>query len=172
MNYVELRCKTNYSFLEGASHPEELVVRAKELGYRGLAITDRSSLAGVVRAHAAAKDHALKLIVGAELDPVAGHGGREAAVLGLAVDLEHVEAQREVPADQFRRDRGGAGEQPAAAVEPDHLAHVVLAADRLQRLVEVSQNAIIPLGLPPPALLLIHICCPTLPAKALACAAV
>lgn len=70
MNYVELRCKTNYSFLEGASHPEELVVRAKELGYRGLAITDRSSLAGVVRAYAAAKDHALKLIVGAELDPV------------------------------------------------------------------------------------------------------
>ncbi len=70
MDYVELHCKSNYSFLEGASHPEELVDRAGELGYGGLAITDRNSLAGVVRAHAAAKDRQLKLILGAELTPV------------------------------------------------------------------------------------------------------
>lgn len=67
--YAELHCKTNFSFLEGASHPDELVRRAAELGYRALAITDRNSLAGVVRAHGAAKDEGLKLIVGAEITP-------------------------------------------------------------------------------------------------------
>lgn len=46
--YAELHCKTNFSFLEGASHPDELVCRAAELGYSALAITDRNSLAGVV----------------------------------------------------------------------------------------------------------------------------
>ena len=49
--YVELHCRSNFSFLTGASHPEELVARASELGYAGLAITDDGSLAGVVRAH-------------------------------------------------------------------------------------------------------------------------
>ncbi len=70
MRYAELHAKTNFSFLEGASHADELVVRAAELGYLALAITDRNSLAGVVRAHTAAKDSALKLIVGAELTPL------------------------------------------------------------------------------------------------------
>src|SRR6185369_3736677 len=70
MRYAELHCKTNFSFLEGASHPDELVVRAKELGYAALAVTDRESLAGVVRAHTAAKEAGLKLIVGAEIYPV------------------------------------------------------------------------------------------------------
>ena len=72
MRYVELHCKTNFSFLEGASHPDELVERAAELGYSGLAVTDRNSLAGVVRAFTATKDVSLKLIVGAELHPVDG----------------------------------------------------------------------------------------------------
>ena len=67
--YAELHCKTNFSFLEGASHPDELVYRAAELGYAALAITDRNSLAGVVRAHGTAKDLALKLLIGAELTP-------------------------------------------------------------------------------------------------------
>ncbi|HZZ72226.1 MAG TPA: error-prone DNA polymerase [Pirellulales bacterium] len=66
--YAELRCKTNFSFLEGASHPDELVFRAAALGYRALAITDRNSLAGVVRAHGAAKQAGLKILIGAELD--------------------------------------------------------------------------------------------------------
>lgn len=65
--YAELHCKTNFSFLEGASHPDELVVRAAELGCTALAITDRNSLAGVVRAHAAAKQVGLKLLIGAEI---------------------------------------------------------------------------------------------------------
>ena len=54
--YVELCCRTNYSFLEAASHPEELVARAARLGHASLAITDVNSLAGVVRAHAASRE--------------------------------------------------------------------------------------------------------------------
>jgi error-prone DNA polymerase len=64
--YAELHCVSNFSFLRGASHPEELVARAAELGYAALAITDECSLAGIVRAHVAAKQRGLKLIAGAE----------------------------------------------------------------------------------------------------------
>jgi len=70
--YAELHCKTNFSFLEGASHPDELVNRATELGYAALAITDRNSVSGVVRAHAAAKQTGLHLLVGAEIAPTDG----------------------------------------------------------------------------------------------------
>ena len=69
MSYAELHAKTNFSFLEGASHPDEMVCRAAELEYAALAITDRNSLAGVVRAHVAAKELGLKLLVGAEITP-------------------------------------------------------------------------------------------------------
>jgi len=65
--YAELHCLSNFSFLRGASHPEELVARAHELGYSALAITDECSLAGVVRAHMAAREHGLKLVIGSEL---------------------------------------------------------------------------------------------------------
>lgn len=65
-DYVELRCVSNFSFLRGASHPEELVARAKQLGYQALAIADECSLAGVVRAHVAAKEHGLKLLLGSQ----------------------------------------------------------------------------------------------------------
>jgi error-prone DNA polymerase len=64
--YAELHCLTNFSFLRGASHPEELVGRAQALGYAALAVTDECSLAGVVRAHVAAKAAGLKLLIGTE----------------------------------------------------------------------------------------------------------
>ncbi len=64
--YAELHCLTNFTFLRGASHPQELVQQAAELGYTALAITDECSVAGVVRAHTAAKSIQLKLLVGAE----------------------------------------------------------------------------------------------------------
>ncbi|MEM9645089.1 MAG: PHP domain-containing protein, partial [Planctomycetota bacterium] len=70
MRYVELHCRSNFSFLEGASHPDELVERAAELGYAGLALTDRSSVAGVVRGHAPAKECGLPYFVGTEVHPV------------------------------------------------------------------------------------------------------
>ncbi|MFK7822314.1 MAG: error-prone DNA polymerase, partial [Planctomycetaceae bacterium] len=69
LRYAELHCKTNFSFLEGASHPDELVQTAASHGYSALAVTDRNSLAGVVRAHVAAKEVGLKLLVGAEVTP-------------------------------------------------------------------------------------------------------
>ncbi len=65
--YAELHCLSNFSFLRGASHPEELVGRAAALGYAALAITDECSFAGVVRAHVAAKECGLKLILGTEI---------------------------------------------------------------------------------------------------------
>ena len=65
--YAELHCISNFTFLRGASFPEELVLRADALGYTALALTDECSLAGVVRAHIAAKECGLKLIIGTEL---------------------------------------------------------------------------------------------------------
>ncbi len=64
--YAELHCISNYSFLRGASHPEELVEQAALLGYSAIAVTDECSMAGVVKAHVAAKEHGIKLIVGSE----------------------------------------------------------------------------------------------------------
>ena len=64
--YAELHCVSNFTFLRGASRPEELAARAAQLNYTALAITDECSLAGAVRAHFAAKEHKLKLIIGAE----------------------------------------------------------------------------------------------------------
>ena len=66
-DYAELHCVSNFSFLRGASHPEELVGQAASLGYQALALTDECSLAGIVRAHVAARDAGCRLIVGTEL---------------------------------------------------------------------------------------------------------
>jgi DNA-directed DNA polymerase III PolC len=66
--YVELHTLSNFSFLRGASQPEELIAQAKALNYAGLALTDECSLAGAVRAHVAAKEHGLPLIIGTELN--------------------------------------------------------------------------------------------------------
>lgn len=66
--YAELHALSNFTFLRGASHPEELVETAARLGYEALAITDECSMSGIVRAHAAARDYGLKkLIIGSEL---------------------------------------------------------------------------------------------------------
>ena len=64
--YAELHCISNFTFLRGASFPEELVERAEALGYSAIAITDECSLSGVVRAHMAAKERRIKLIIGSE----------------------------------------------------------------------------------------------------------
>ncbi|MFC0775437.1 error-prone DNA polymerase [Terrimonas alba] len=72
MNYTELQITTNFSFLRGASHPEELVEQAVAFGYKEIAITDRNTLAGMVRAHAAAKKKNIRSIVGCRLDLLDG----------------------------------------------------------------------------------------------------
>jgi len=66
--YAELAVTTNFTFLRGASHPDEMVYQAACLGYRAIGITDRNTLAGVVRAHVAAKYCGLKLLIGARLE--------------------------------------------------------------------------------------------------------
>jgi error-prone DNA polymerase len=72
--YAELQVTSNFSFLRGGSHPEELVARAAELGYRAIAVTDVNSLAGIVRAYAAAKNFDVSFIVGCHLQVKAAVG--------------------------------------------------------------------------------------------------
>ncbi|MEO8925293.1 MAG: PHP domain-containing protein, partial [Caldimonas sp.] len=81
--YAELHCRSNFSFLTGASHPEELVLRAAGLGYGALAITDECSLAGVVRAHVEAKAQQLHLVIGSEMRLVTPTSGTPHARLVL-----------------------------------------------------------------------------------------
>jgi error-prone DNA polymerase len=71
-DYAELQVTSNFSFLRGASHPEEMVEAAKELGLAAIAITDRNTLAGVVRAHAQAKKSGIRFLTGARLDFTCG----------------------------------------------------------------------------------------------------
>ena len=134
--YAELHCVSNYSFLRGASHPEELVERAWTLGYKGLAITDECSLAGAVRAHEGLKQVIynfklspetidFKLIYGAEfkLDcglklvflacNRAGYGNLSALItLG----------RRRAGKGHYQLNRGDFESLPPAAVMPDCLA--------------------------------------------------
>ncbi len=72
MSYAELQVTSSFSFLRGASQPEELVERAHALGYRALALTDRNTMAGVVRAYYAARKTDLHFIAGTRLDLVDG----------------------------------------------------------------------------------------------------
>src|SRR5690606_12806083 len=72
--YVELDSTTNFTFLTGASHPDEMVERAAHLGHTAAAITDTNTLAGIVRAHVAAKEARIPLVVGARLRLISPEG--------------------------------------------------------------------------------------------------
>ncbi|MCY4074198.1 MAG: PHP domain-containing protein, partial [Acidobacteria bacterium] len=92
MSYVPLRCRSNFSFLDGASQPDELVEQAHALGLEALALTDRDGVYGMVRAHVKAKELGVRLIVGAEVtvgdatgDAVARRAGRRRRGRGEAV---------------------------------------------------------------------------------------
>jgi len=79
--FAEVAATSNYTFLRGGSHPEEIVQRAAELGYAAIGICDTNSLAGVIRAHVAARQASIQLLVGARLQlrgvsrPVIDHRG-------------------------------------------------------------------------------------------------
>jgi len=91
VTYAELHCLSYFTFLRGASSPEELVARAAALGYRALALTDECSVAGVVRAYTAAREHGLQLIIGSEirLDQEDSAGDRQAVrIVVLAADRQ------------------------------------------------------------------------------------
>lgn len=72
MSYTELQVTTNFSFLRGGSHPEELIEEAARLGHTEIAITDRNTLAGIVRAHVAAKKKGMRIIPACRLDLMDG----------------------------------------------------------------------------------------------------
>jgi error-prone DNA polymerase len=72
MSYTELQVTTNFSFLRGGSHPEEFVEQAASYGYTAIAITDRNTLAGIVRAHAAAKTRHIRILPACRLDLLDG----------------------------------------------------------------------------------------------------
>ena len=86
--YAELFCLSNFSFLQGASRAEELVARARQLDYSALAITDECSLAGVVRAHAEARDAGLRLIIGSYFRLNNPDGSAALTVIALAKNRE------------------------------------------------------------------------------------
>ncbi len=86
--YAELFCLTNFSFLQGASSAEELVARAVQLDYAALAITDECSLAGVVRAHAQAREANLPLIIGSHFHLKHPDGSPALSLIALAQDRE------------------------------------------------------------------------------------
>ncbi len=73
MEYVELHCHSNFSFLDGANHPENLAEKASHLGYKALALTDHNGLYGIVRFHKACKEKEIKAIIGSEITLENGH---------------------------------------------------------------------------------------------------
>ncbi len=134
--YAELRCRSNFSFLGGASHPEELVARAQALGYGALALTDECSLSGAVRAHSEAERLKMPLIIGAEMQlslpaAVASTGRSKPAPkpAPLAVDAAQAAVHASVAAaandaavalQRGIRGTRGADASPPAEPPPDH----------------------------------------------------
>ncbi len=113
MSYAEFHCLSNFTFLRGASHPEELVRRANELDYAGIALTDECSLAGIVRAHAVARDLPLKLVSGSEFHceehmnlVVLAPNRRAYAALCALITL----SRRQAPKGQYRTDKSAISE--------------------------------------------------------------
>ena len=107
MSYVELHCHSAYSFLDGASAPEELAQRAAELGYQALALTDHDGVWGAMEFAQACKEFGVRPIVGAEL--TVQHEGARPFHLTLLVENRDRMAES-VPADH----RGSRRDAPAA----------------------------------------------------------
>jgi error-prone DNA polymerase len=128
--YAELLSRSNFSFLSGASHPEELVARAKALRYTALALTDDCSLAGVVRAHAEAERLRLPLIIGAQmrLQAQARPAPVPAAAAGPAPGAVHGAKPVSVPAQRQPGARPLASAQDRLADDAVHLARAAIAA--------------------------------------------
>ena len=82
--YAPLWCKSNFSFLEGASHAEELVEEAHRLGLRSIAITDRDGVYGLVRAHTKAKELGIQVLNGAQLTVASPRARLAASVITAA----------------------------------------------------------------------------------------
>jgi len=121
VRYAELHCLSNFTFLRGASHPEEQVKQAARLGYTALALTDECSLAGIVRGHAAARELPLQYIVGTELrleegvDVVVLASSRE-SYGALAALISH--ARRAAPKGSYKLNQNDFGQYLDATDSP------------------------------------------------------
>lgn len=124
--YAELFCLSNFSFLQGASHAEELVARAVELGYAALALTDECSLAGVVRAHAEAKRAGLPFIVGAHFHLEHPDGSPALSLILLAQNRNGYGNLSElVTLGRTRSEKGSYLLRPGDLdAPPEHLSHL------------------------------------------------
>lgn len=124
--YAELFCLSNFSFLQGASHAEELVARALELGYAALALTDECSLAGVVRAHAEAKRAGLPFIVGAHFHLEHPDGSPALSLILLAQNRNGYGNLSElVTLGRTRSEKGSYLLRPGDLdAPPEHLSHL------------------------------------------------
>ncbi len=103
--YVPLWCRSNFSFLDGASHPDELVEQAHALGMEALALTDRDGVHGMVRAHVKAKELGVRLIVGAEV--TVGDAAQPSTLVLLAANRTgYANLCRLITAGRLRRPKG------------------------------------------------------------------
>jgi error-prone DNA polymerase len=124
--YAELSCLTNFSFLRGASHAEELVLQAKALGLSALAVTDHNTLAGIVRAHAAARDAGLRFIPGTRLVTTAADGGEGLSLLAWPTSrAAYGRLCRLLTLGQRRAEKGGC--RITLADVADHAAGMIFA---------------------------------------------
>ncbi len=121
MEYVPLWCRSNFSFLDGASHPDELVEQAHALGIEALALTDRDGVHGMVRAHVKAKELGVRLIVGAE---VTVDDAADSAAAGSSTSAASISARTEAGVTTVGASTGAADD----AAQPSTL--VLLAANR------------------------------------------
>ncbi|MFJ2988947.1 error-prone DNA polymerase [Collimonas sp. NPDC087041] len=118
--YAELQCISNFTFLHGASHPEELVERAAQLGYSALAITDECSLAGVVRAHVEAQKQNLPLLIGSQFQLHESDGSPAFSIVVLAQNLEGYGNLSElITLARSRADKGSYLLRPQDLAAPD-----------------------------------------------------
>ncbi len=108
MSYVELHCHSNFSFLEGASHPEDLIKQAHKLGHDTLAITDKNGLYGVVRFSQAAQEHGIKPIIGSEI-VLEGEGDDQTHLVLLVIDKTgYANLSRMISIAQLKSEKGKA----------------------------------------------------------------
>ena len=105
--YVPLWCRSNFSFLDGASHPDELVEQAHALGMEALALTDRDGVHGMVRAHVKAKELGVRLIVGAEVTITGADAAQPSTLVLLAANRTgYANLCRLITAGRLRRPKG------------------------------------------------------------------
>ncbi len=140
--YAELRCRSSFSFLTGASQPEELVDRAADLGLEALALADRGGLYGVVRAHARARKRGIPLVVGAELS-CDGLGSGATGLTLLAMDREGYAGLCRLLTEAHAGAPLGDGEAPEGTVvrPPEPRLPFLAVADRSRGLLALHAGA-------------------------------